>query len=109
MPPKVGALIMKTIGSIVGALAFLFGILSVLAAIINIDDETTTAIAQGAIGTAFFVLGVGILVAQRLTEIIDHLAQQNESLKDQAHALNAIASRTTDRRLRRERAEKIEK
>ena len=97
---------MKTIGSIIGALAFLVGAGFAFAAMMNIGDETTSAIAQGALATALIVFAVGVGLGQQLSEIRNHLAEQNELLKDQSHALNAIARRTTDRRLRKERAEK---
>jgi len=91
---------MKTIGSIIGAFAFLMGAGLALVAITDFDGATTLAVAEGAVGTAFLVLGVGILLSQQLNEIKDHLAYQNklliditESSRETAGALEKLSQR----------------
>ena len=83
---------MKTIGSIIGALAFLIGAGFILVAALSIGDETTISIARGVVGTALLVFAIGIALSQQATELKDHVAYQNKLLVDIAESSRLTAS-----------------
>ncbi len=85
---------MKIIATIIRVVltggAFIIGGFFLLAAIVNIDEETTSAIAQGVIATALILVATAMTIEHRLTEIKRVAERQNKLLEKQIRIAKSV-------------------